>query len=135
MKHLISFCPIVVTYVFAAVLVTLPAYGQTNGPKYLNEVAHSALIAETRGWDAEYQMPDGTRCDLVSPKEAIEVEWASKWKEAPAQAVLYSIWTGKEPAVILLVKSKNDDKLSILRCKLVCERLGIRMETFEAVKE
>ena len=80
----------------------------------------------------EVIMDDGSRCDILNDTHAIEVEWATKWKEAPAQAVLYSIFTGKKPKVILLVKSRTKEKLYILRCKLVCEKMGIEMETVEA---
>lgn len=97
----------------------------------LDEVGHSQAIGAARGYEIEVAMPDQTRCDLISDTHAYEVEWASKWKEAPAQATLYSIWTGKKPGIILLVKNKTTDKLSILRCKLVCERLDIKLEIYE----
>jgi hypothetical protein len=97
----------------------------------LNEVQHTKIIGRDRGYQVEVLMPDETRCDLVSDTHAIEVEWASKWKEAPAQATLYSIWTGKKPGILLLVKNKTTDKLNVLRCKLVCERLGIDLEIYE----
>jgi len=103
--------------------------------KYLNEVGHSERIAEERSIASEVRMPDHTRCDLVSDTHAYEVEWAHKWKEAPTQAILYSIWTGKKPGVILLSKSRTQDKLHILRCKLVCQKLNIDMEVYDAVKE
>lgn len=92
-----------------------------------DERSETARIAEQYGFAAEQVMPDGTRCDLVSDRYAIEVEWASKWKEAPGQATLYAIWTGKQPAIVLLTEGGDEDKVHLLRCRLVCERLGIAL--------
>ena len=91
-------------------------------------------LAEEYGCECEVVLEDGSRADLVSRDYAVEVEWCEKWKEAPAQAVLYSVWTGKKPAVILLA-GKGDaaaEKVSILRCKLVCERLGVKLAVVKA---
>jgi len=77
--------------------------------------------------ETEVVLPDDSRCDLLSERYAIEVDWAEKWKEAPAQAVLYAVWTGKEPAILLLTKGKQDEKIHLLRAALVCERLKIKM--------
>ena len=102
----------------------------TTAGEIPSEVECARLIGKQRHWRVEVPMPDSTRCDLISETYAMEVEWASKWKEAPAQATLYAIWTGKKPAVILLVKS-SDEKLDVLRCKMVCERLQIAMEVLD----
>ena len=117
------------------ILLLLPLIAPTSEPEFFGEVEQAKLIAESeRGWETEVVMNDGSRADLVNDSFAAEVEWSSKWKEALAQAVLYSIWTGKKPLVILLVKDPRQvsEKLNILRCKLVCERLGIEMRTVEA---
>jgi hypothetical protein len=114
------------------VLLTLFAPLQVND-EFSSEVDNSAIIADKNGWETEVVMDDGSRCDILNDTHAIEVEWATKWKEAPAQAVLYSIFTGKKPKVILLVKSKTKEKLHILRCKLVCQELGIDMEVVQAL--
>ena len=114
------------------VLLTLFAPLQVND-EFSSEVENSAIIADKNGWETEVVMDDGSRCDILNDTHAIEVEWATKWKEAPAQAVLYSIFTGKKPKVILLVKSKTKEKLHILRCKLVCEKLNIEMEVVQAL--
>lgn len=95
----------------------------------LTENDYTKRIASKRNYSSEVMMPDGTRCDLVSTEQAIEVEWSYKWKEAPAQSILYSIWTGKEPKIILLVKNLDQkSKTDLLRCKLVCQKLDIDLE-------
>jgi len=99
---------------------------------FKNEVENSKLIADKSQWETEVVMDDGSRCDILTDTHAVEVEWATKWKEAPAQAVLYGIFTGKKPKVILLTKNKTKEKVYILRCKLVCQELGIDMEVIDA---
>lgn len=106
------------------------------GGEFLGEIEQSRILAERYGCDREVVLEDGSRADLVSRDYAVEVEWCEKWKEAPAQAVLYSVWTGKKPAVILLA-GKGDaasEKVSILRCKLVCERMGVKLAVVRAVE-
>lgn len=71
-------------------------------------------------------MPDGTRCDLVSDTYAIEVDYAPKWPQSIGQATLYSIWTRRTAAVLILSRGEVD-KLHLLRCRMVCDRLRIRM--------
>ena len=110
--------------ILSAVLAAGPMM-ELNAPG--SEVQHSAAIAHELGGLAEVRLPDNTRCDVVTDTHAIEVEWAEKWAEAPGQATLYSIWLGKRPAIYLLVDSMLQDQADILRCRLVCERLKIKL--------
>lgn len=103
-------------------------------PAQGDEASEIAKLAKQYGLQSEVRMPDETRCDLLSATHAIEVEWAHKWKEAPAQAVLYSLWTGRKPAVVLL-SAGREHKLDILRCRLVCERLSIAMRIIDATDD
>jgi len=77
-------------------------------------------------------LPDESRVDLLSPTHAWEVDWAHKWSEGVGQSLLYSIWTGKKPGLILLVKDRRKEKHFILRAKLVCEKVGIELRTEKA---
>lgn len=77
----------------------------------------------------EVMMPDGTRCDILTKDLAVEVDWATKWKTGPGQALLYSALTNKRPAVLLLVKDYRKEKAHILRCCLVCEMADIDFYT------
>jgi hypothetical protein len=114
--------------ILLALLLLSPLQVDPPAPTPLSrETEYTKRLAEELKCKAEAVMPDGSRCDLLTDTHAIEVEWAYKWKEAPAQAVLYAIWTGKEPGVLLLVKDPVADKVEILRCKMVCERLKISM--------
>jgi len=78
------------------------------------ETVWSAYLAQESGGIAEARTPDGSRCDILTDTEAIEVEWASKWEESIGQAVFYSIAFDREPVVLLLIKdpvAERDDYL------------------------
>ncbi len=64
----------------------------------------------------EVRMPDGTRCDVVTVRHAIEVEFASKWKEAIGQSLHYSLQSGRIPGILLILTDPKDEHyLSSLR--------------------
>lgn len=103
------------------------------------ETEWSAFLAREMGLNpavcCEQRMPDGSRCDILDGSYAYEVEWASKWKEAPAQATLYGLGFNREPAVILLLRS-DDDEDEYLRCLAVCARyripcVGVRADRYD----
>jgi hypothetical protein len=52
----------------------------------------------------------GGRIDILTEKYAIEVERASKWKNAIGQALWYGQQTNKKPGIVLLVLSKAEYK-------------------------
>lgn len=101
------------------------------------ETEQIKILADRYKCESEVVMPDGSRADLITETHAIEVEWALKWKESISQATLYSIWTSKKPAVILLMgkDSADAEKLAVLRCGLVCERLGVKLSVIKAETE
>ena len=90
--------------------------------KYLAQRLH----AETpRLWDGSFP-------DLVLARHAVEVDWADrKWREAPGQAALYAELLGKEPAVLLLVKDRDAERVEILRAFIACRRLGVELWLFD----
>lgn len=105
----------------------------------MRETEWSARIATERGLDpkkaCEVRTPDGSRADIVTSEYAYEVEWAYKWKEAPAQAVFYGMTLHRKPAIILLVSDPDDERDEYLRCLAVCQAVrvngeSIRVETY-----
>ena len=62
------------------------------------------------GGQAEYQLPDLTRCDCLTDKNAIEFDFAAKWYEAVGQALYYSLQTGKRAGIVLIIESEDDMK-------------------------
>lgn len=101
----------------------------------LDERGHALNIAsEMFGVGAEgveVTLADETRCDILTPLYAIEVEWAGRHWEAPAQATWYAILSDRKPGVVLLVKTRRGEKVNIIRCAAVCSKLGIKFWIYE----
>jgi hypothetical protein len=92
----------------------------------LNELAWSRRIHLTmQPSKREYRLWDGTRVDVLTPRHAIEVEWATKWAESFAQSVYYAETADKVPAVILLVKDFKTEERYVYRAKVVAAKLNI----------
>lgn len=92
---------------------------------YFRETVWSQWIAEELGARSEQATLFRSRCDIVTLKYAIEVEWSSKWKEAIGQAGLYSVALARKPAVLLLVNDREKEQLNIGRCAAVCGKFDI----------
>lgn len=74
----------------------------------------------------EVVMKDGTRCDILTPTHAVEVDFAKKWAEAIGQSLNYAMQTGKRPGVALIVLSPSDNKyVERVRKISACYRLGL----------
>lgn len=71
---------------------------KTDRESYWSE----ALSTRLQG-SAEYQVEHG-RVDVLTADLAIEVDWFKKFHEGIGQALHYSMETGKQPAVALIVK-------------------------------
>lgn len=79
------------------------------------------------GGKVEHRLWDQTRVDILTDKEAIEIDFARKWAEAIGQAKYYAYVTGKDPAIILLITDRTRDGNYIYRCQTVCVREGITL--------
>ena len=101
------------------ILLLLPLISET-------EKEACERLAPAYAADVEVTLPDGTRCDLLSDDTAWEIDWAPKWQQAVGQSLLYAIWSERQPGIILLTRG-DEDKLHVLRCKLVCERANITL--------
>lgn len=58
----------------------------------------------------EYRLDDGTRVDCLTDEFAIEFDFALKWAESVGQALYYSLKTGKQPGVVLIMENDGDDR-------------------------
>lgn len=95
-----------------------------------NEVAWSTWLADQMGGCAEYVLPDKSRVDILTPTLAIEVDWVKKWAEAIGQAVFYGIMTDRQPAILLLLRSKETEEKYLERAKMAADKLGISVFTW-----
>ena len=75
----------------------------------------------------EYRLWDGSRVDLLTPRYAIEVDWAPKWAEGIGQCLYYAELTNRKPALMLLVKDVKAERHHIYRAQTVCAKHDIRL--------
>ena len=92
----------------------------------------SDLIAEKLKGDREFAVKSG-RVDILTDEHAIEVEWASKWKQSIGQSLWYSFQTNRKAKVILLLKKESDENYArMLRSVILHNELKIEVETYRA---
>ena len=103
----------------------------TNVPKSSDgETVWSKWLAAQMNGIAEYTLPDRSRVDILTPTLAIEVDWVKKWAEAIGQAIYYGVVTERQPAILLLLRSKPTEKKYLLRAKRSAEELNIPVFTW-----
>lgn len=78
----------------------------------------------------EVKLPDQTRADCITDKNAIEFDFAKKWYEAIGQALYYGLQTGKKPGVVLIIESPNDRKYWI-RMNSTIEHFKLPIDTYQ----
>lgn len=96
-------------------------------PVRKNEAYYRDLLAIEVGGKVEQQMGDGTRCDIITDTHAIEVDWASKWKEGIGQALWYGFQSNR-PAKLALIVRNQRDRVHVLRCRSLIEHNGLALE-------
>jgi len=98
----LNFFPIILLFM----VLTLPCYSQHYEKEFVN------LIHQELGGEKEKTVYGG-RVDIVTDEYAIEVEFASKWKHSIGQALWYGLQTNKAPGIVLIKKSKTENKYVI----------------------
>lgn len=77
-----------------------------------SEKDYSDYIQSLIGGEREFHVKGG-RIDLLTNEFAFEIEWANNWKESIGQSMWYALNSNKKPAIILLLKKKEDYKFFI----------------------
>ena len=80
--------------------------------RWWQDIIHEEL-SQRDGWESiekEHRLDDGTRVDLLLPRQACEIDWADKWAEGIGQSIYYGLKTRKAPLVILLAKKDGWEK-------------------------
>ena len=97
-------------------------------PKKLSEAFYRDYWAKKKGGlRTEVRCPDGTRCDIVSDKYAIEVDWAYKWYEGFGQALWYGFQLNKKPSLLLILRSSADSKY-VIKAHSLAKHHGIDLQ-------
>lgn len=82
------------------------------------------------GGQAEYRLPDMTRCDCLTSTHSVEFDFAVKWYEAVGQALYYSLQTGKRAGIVLIIESEKDLKYWI-RLNSTIEHFGLPIDVWK----
>lgn len=79
---------------------------------------------------AEVVLPDQTRCDCLTDKNAIEFDFGKKWAEAIGQSLYYSLQTGKRAGVVLILEEPKDYKYFI-RLNSTIQHFNLPIDTWQ----
>jgi len=72
---------------------------------------------------------DNTRCDIVTPTHAIEVDFADKWAEAIGQSLSYGLNLNLKPAIVLIMEQENDER-HFIRINTIIDHYQLNIEVF-----
>lgn len=78
----------------------------------------------------EVVQSDNTRVDCLTDTHAIEFDFGSKWAEAIGQSLYYSIKTGKQAGIVLILE-KDGDTRYWERMKTVINELKLNIKTWQ----
>jgi len=101
-----------------------------NPEKYYQDLWCSAHNGQT-----EVVLSDSLRADCITDKEAIEFDFADKYRESIIQSLEYAESTGKQAKTILIVE-KNSDKKYVDRALQVIKfyNLPVLVEVYNDCK-
>lgn len=74
--------------------------------------------------EMEVVMPDGSRCDCLTSKYAVEFDFASKWAEAVGQSLLYASYTGMKPGIVLIMEDAEKEDVFLRRLYRISDYLN-----------
>lgn len=107
-------------------LLPCPALAAHQHP----ESYYQAKWCAEHGGTTEQVLPDGTRADCITDKNAIELDFAHKWYEAVGQALYYGLQTGKRPGIVLIIEGLSDRKYW-LRMNSTIQHFKLPIDTWE----
>ena len=82
--------------------------GATFSAHAAREFWYQKVWCEGKGGQVEVELPEGPRVDCLTPKYAIEMDFARKWPEAIGQSLHYSLLTGREAGIVLILKTPGE---------------------------
>lgn len=88
------------------ILFALLPYGEATHP----ERWYAERAAAEYDGILEFHLPDGTRCDIVTERHAIEVEFAPKWKEAIGQSLHYAALSDRIAGILLILVEPSEER-------------------------
>ena len=94
------------TWVIFFVVLLFSGYALSS-QKHPEKYYQDKWCKENNG-KTEVVFSDGSRCDCLTDKYAVEVDFAPKWAEAIGQVLHYAALTGKKPKILLIQHNKKD---------------------------
>lgn len=86
--------------------IPLPIFAKHEYP----ERAYQKYWCDKKGGIMEYKLEDKTRVDCLTPKLAVEFDFAPKWHECIGQALYYGKKTKRIPACVLILENEDDTR-------------------------
>lgn len=115
----------------AACFSLLPIFLSTATP---SERQYQKQWCKKHNGEVEVVLKDKTRCDCITDKYAIEIEYAHKWYEAVGQALHYARQADKKPGIALII-CQDLDKIKLKRLKNVVEHYSLPIKIWEIYGE
>ncbi len=95
-------------WIFFILGISIPS--QALAKKEHNEWLYQKQWCMDNSGRVEVVLPDKTRYDCLTDTHAVKFEFAKKWAEALGQALYYSIQTGKNAGIVLILEYDQDKK-------------------------
>ena len=89
-----------------AILLTAIAISTVNSAQ--RETCYQDVWCKGMNGKVEHRLEDGRRIDCLTKNNAIEIEFAHKWPEAIGQSPDYSMLTGKQAGIVLIIRKHSD---------------------------
>jgi len=91
-----------------------------------NEKYYQTEFAKVINGTTEVYLPDRTRVDIMTESHVFEVDFATKWAESIGQSLHYEGMTGKQAAVLLVMKGTSEERF-LKRLMQVASKHGIEV--------
>lgn len=111
-------------YIFLLTFFSLVGFAK------LPEKHYQDIFAAKVGGQTEVTAGDGTRCDILTPTHAIEVDFARKWGEAIGQSLNYGFQFNRKAGILLILESPSDRK-HLIRIKSIVRYYNLPIDVWE----
>lgn len=107
------------------ILISMPAQAKHLYP----EKYYQSRWCTAHSGQQEVIMPDGSRADCITENYAIEFDFAHKFQEAVGQSLEYSLQTGEQPGIVLIMENYETDRIFLNRLLPIAEKYNIKVWT------
>lgn len=109
--------------------LTLSSYAKTETEAKHTERWYQELAAKHLHGVMEHRVENG-RVDILTATHAIEVEFASKWKNAIGQSLWYALQTNERAGIILVIQNEEKDRGQAIRLGSVIQHNNLPIDVW-----